>query len=139
VCNDDFAVVGLVETGLYRQRVPVWENAKYNAPCEYHCAASIPSQQRFNLLREGKLEEAYRLVLEYSPFPGSVCGAVCPNPCMEGCTRADIDAAAQINKLGPYSLNTTLTKAPARSGKKMAVIGGGCLAVGLKRARSYGI
>lgn len=125
VCNDDFAVVGLVTSGLYRQRVPVWENGKYNAPCEYNCSASIPSQQRFNLLREGKVEEAYRLVLEYSPFPGSVCGAVCPNPCMEGCTRADLDVAAQINKLGSYSIDVTLLKSAAATGKRVAVIGGG--------------
>lgn len=125
VCSDDYAVVGLVASGLYRQRVPVWENAKYNAPCEFNCSASIPSQQRFNLLREGKLEEAYRLVLEYSPFPGSVCGSVCPNPCMESCTRGELDAAAQINALGSYSIDVTLPKAAAMSGKKVAVIGGG--------------
>lgn len=125
VCNDDFAVVGLVTSGLYRQRVPVWENGKYNAPCEYNCSASIPTQQRFNLLREGKVEEAFRLVLEYSPFPGSVCGAVCPNPCMEGCTRAELDAAAQINKLGSYSIDVTLPKPEATTGKRVAVIGGG--------------
>jgi NADPH-dependent glutamate synthase beta subunit-like oxidoreductase/ferredoxin len=125
VCNDDFAVHGLVTTGLYRQRVPVWENAQYNAPCQYHCSASIPSQQRFNLLREGKMEEAYKLVLEYSPFPGSVCGAVCPNPCMEGCTRAEIDMPAQINTLGTYSSEATLPKAEAKTGKRVAVIGGG--------------
>lgn len=125
VCSDDYAVVGLVASGLYRQRVPVWENAKYNAPCEFNCSASIPSQQRFNLLREGKLEEAYRLVLEYSPFPGSVCGSVCPNPCMESCTRGELDAAAQINALGSYSIDVTLPRAATMSGKKVAVIGGG--------------
>ena len=125
VCNDDFAVVGLVANGLYRQRVPVWENAQYNAPCEFSCSASIPSQQRFNLLREGKIEDAYKLVLEYSPFPGSVCGAVCPNPCMDACTRGELDEAAQINALGSYSLDVTLPKPAAATGKKVAVIGGG--------------
>ncbi len=77
VCDDDWQVLSLVATGKYRQRVPFWENRKYMAPCEFNCTASIPSQQRFNLLREGKVDEAYRLVLEYTPFPGSVCGAVC--------------------------------------------------------------
>lgn len=125
VCKDDYAVAGLVAAGLYRQRVPVWENAKYDAPCQYHCAASVPSQQRFNLLREGKAEEAYRLVLEYSPFPGSVCGAVCPNPCMEGCTRTSVDEAAQISALGCYSADVTLPEPAVKTGKKVAVIGGG--------------
>lgn len=125
VCNDDFVTVGLVNTGLYRQRIPLWENAKYNAPCQFHCTASIPSQQRFNLLREGKVEEAYRLVLEYTPFPGSVCGAVCPNPCMEGCSRTDIDVSAQISALGNYSIDVNLSAPTVLTGKKVAVIGGG--------------
>ena len=87
VCNDDYAVIGMVTTGKYRRHTPVWENARYSAPCEFNCTASIPSQQRFNLLRDGKIDEAYRLILEYTPFPGSVCGAVCPNLCMDECTR----------------------------------------------------
>lgn len=125
VANDDFITVGLINNGTYRLRVPVWENARYSAPCQFHCTASIPSQLRFNLLREGKLEEAYRLVLEYTPFPASVCGAVCPNPCMEGCTRSDIDVSAQINALGRYSAEMELPKPEKSTGKKVAVIGGG--------------
>lgn len=125
VCNDDYAVKGLVNTNAYRLRVPAWENAAYAAPCEYNCTASIPSQQRFNLLREGKFDEAYRLVLEYTPFPGSVCGAVCPNLCMDECTRGDIDESAQIGLLGKYSADITLPKPENKTGKKVAVIGGG--------------
>ncbi len=125
VCTDDYAVKGLVNTDTYRLRVPAWENARYAAPCEFNCTASIPSQQRFNLLREGKVEEAYRLVLEYTPFPGSVCGAVCPNLCMDECTRQEIDESAQIGALGTYSADMTLPKPEIRTGKKVAVIGGG--------------
>lgn len=125
VCMDDYAVKSLVTTGAYRLRVPAWENARYAAPCEYNCTASIPSQQRFNLLREGKIDEAYRLVLEYTPFPGSVCGAVCPNLCMDECTRREIDESAQIGLLGTYSADVTLTKPEIKTGKKVGVIGGG--------------
>ncbi len=125
VCNDDYAIVGLVTTGLYRQRIPLWENARYNAPCQFNCTASIPSQLRFNLLREGKVEEAYKLVLDYTPFPGSVCGAVCPNPCMEGCSRTDIDVSAQISALGNYSIGVDIPAPANTTGKMVAVIGGG--------------
>ncbi len=125
VLQDDFSVIGLVTTDLYRQRVPVWENAYYASPCEFNCTASIPSQHRYNLLREGKVEEAYKLVLEYTPFPGSVCGAVCPNVCMEDCTRKNLDISVQIGELGTYSKNVTLTKTAASQGKKVAVVGGG--------------
>lgn len=125
VCTDDWQVVGLVATGKYRQRVPSWENQKYTAPCEFNCTASIPSQQRFNLLREGKVEEAYRLVLDYTPFPGSVCGAVCMNLCMDECTRSQVDISAQIGRLGTYSVEVPVPLPAAQSGKKVSVIGGG--------------
>ncbi|MDF2570656.1 MAG: Ferredoxin--NADP reductase [Sporomusa sp.] len=132
VCDDDFEVVGAIATGEYRRRVPIWENAKYSAPCEFNCTASIPSQQRFNLLRDGKIDEAYRLVLEYTPFPGSVCGAVCPNLCMDDCTRKTVDISAQIGRLGSYSAEAELPKAEEKTGKHVAVIGGG--AAGLTAA-----
>ncbi len=125
VCDDDWQVLSLVATGKYRQRVPFWENRKYMAPCEFNCTASIPSQQRFNLLREGKVDEAYRLVLEYTPFPGSVCGAVCMNLCMDECTRSQVDISAQIGRLGTYSADVQAPPPAQKTGKEIAVIGGG--------------
>lgn len=125
VCEDDWQVLGLVTNGKYRQRVPYWENQKYMAPCEFNCTASIPSQQRFNLLREGKVDEAYRLVLDYTPFPGSVCGAVCMNLCMDECTRSQVDISAQIGRLGTYSADVAVPGVEEKSGKRVAVIGGG--------------
>ncbi|BBB90598.1 MAG TPA: FAD-dependent oxidoreductase [Methylomusa anaerophila] len=132
VYADDFQVIGLVTTDKYRRQVPVWENARYSAPCEFNCTASIPSQLRFNLLREGRIEEAYRLVLEYTPFPGSVCGAVCPNLCMDECTRKNIDISAQIGMLGRYSAAVEMPRPANKTGKRIAVIGGG--AAGLTAA-----
>ena len=132
VCRDDFGVIGLVTTNVYRQRVPVWENGIYAAPCEFNCPASIPSQRRYNLLREGKIDEAYQLVLEYTPFPGSVCGAVCPNLCMDECTRKKVDISVQIGKLGTYSVDAAMPKVQKKTGKTVAIIGGG--AAGLTAA-----
>ncbi|MDR1776999.1 MAG: FAD-dependent oxidoreductase [Desulfovibrio sp.] len=125
VFNDDFRVNGLLARGDYRLRVPVWENALYAAPCQASCPASIPSQLRFNLLREGRVEEAYRLVLDYTPFPGSVCGGVCPNPCMDSCTRGELDHPVQIGKLGACSADIPAQANAVRSGKHIGIIGGG--------------
>ena len=125
VCMDDFAVNTTVVTGTYRQRVPAWDNAKYAAPCEFNCPSGIPTQQRYHLLRQGKVEEAYKLVLDYTPFSGSVCGSVCPNPCMEGCSRASIDEAIQIGMLGRESIHVKIERPKNRTGKKISVIGGG--------------
>ncbi|GHU96512.1 pyridine nucleotide-disulfide oxidoreductase [Deltaproteobacteria bacterium] len=125
VFHDDFQVNALVARGEDRLRVPYWENARFAAPCEFFCPASIPSQQRFNLLREGKIEDAYRLLLEYTPFPGSVCGSVCPNPCMDGCTRSVVDSPVQIGRLGSCSADISAEKPAQLSGKHLGVIGGG--------------
>lgn len=133
VVSDDFSVNGLVARGRFRLRVPSWDNAATAAPCEYACPAHIPTQRRFNLLRQGRTEEALRLVLDYSPFPGSVCGHVCPNPCMDACTRGRrIDLPVQIGALGRESAALTVEQKAQSSGKKVAVIGSG--AAGLSAA-----
>ena len=125
VAVDDFVVNTTVVTGLYRQRVPSWDNAKFAAPCEFNCPAGIPSQLRYDLIREGRLEEAYKLVLDYTPFPGSVCGSVCPNLCMQGCTRNKLDEAVQIGGLGLQSVDTQVDPPAVKTGKHIGVIGGG--------------
>ena len=83
------------------------------------------NSKRYNLIRQGKLEDAIKLVLEYTPFPGSVCGSVCPNPCMEGCTRGGIDEAVQIGQLGYLSAFTKVDAPKVKTGKKspLSVVG----------------
>ena len=125
VFPDDGLCNGLVGHDMWRLRVPKWENHYDCAPCEHACPCGIPSQQRFNLLREGKTEEALRLVLDYSPFPGCVCGSVCPNLCMSACTRASVDFPVQIGKLGLLSKDVEIAGPDKKTGKKVAVIGGG--------------
>ena len=45
VAMDDFAVHNTISHGLYRLRVPSWDNAKFNAPCEFSCPTGIPTQR----------------------------------------------------------------------------------------------
>ncbi len=125
IVKDDYEVVGMVNRGDGRIRVPEWLNAFFMAPCEAACHAGIPSQTRFNLLREGRTEEAYKLILEYTPFPGAVCGSVCPNLCMEACTRCVVDAAANIKGLGRQSAFVKVDMPKISTDKKIAVIGAG--------------
>jgi hypothetical protein len=67
-----------------RRYVPVWENRKYMAPCEASCPTGIPVQDRWRLVRDGRVDEAVDLALAYTPFPATVCGYLCPNLCMKG-------------------------------------------------------
>ncbi|RLB77552.1 MAG: 4Fe-4S ferredoxin, partial [Deltaproteobacteria bacterium] len=124
--DDDYTqVAGMVNTGEDRLKIPHWQNKAFCAPCESACPSSIPTQDRINLLRQGKYKEAIELVLNYSPFPGSVCGEVCPNPCMDACTRQFIDLPVSIPELGKLSLEAESPVPKADTGKKIAIIGGG--------------
>lgn len=114
-----------ITTGDERRYKPLWNNMKYSPPCEYSCPSSIPTQRRTHFIRDGKLKEAMELVMEYSPLPATVCGEICPNLCMEACTRARLDTAVSIKELGRASIAAKAPKPRAKTGKKIAVIGGG--------------
>jgi putative selenate reductase len=125
VVADNGERIPLVAQGTQRSLVPVWKNAVYDSPCMYACPVGIPTPQRINLLRQGKVQDALELVLQYTPFPGSVCGAACPNPCMDACTRAAIDSKVLIGPLGSFSKDLPAPTAAPATGKSFAVIGAG--------------
>ncbi|WP_298036262.1 FAD-dependent oxidoreductase [uncultured Desulfuromonas sp.] len=126
VVQDDYdQIAGLVNAGDDRLKVPHWQDKRYGAPCQVSCPSAIPTQDRINLLRQGKTQEALELVLQYSPFPGSVCGEVCPNLCMDACTRQYLDHPVAMKELGKLSLDAASPKAKKATGKKVAVVGGG--------------
>ncbi len=115
-----------ITTGTERRNKPVWANGKYNPPCAYNCPTHIPTHKRTALIRQGKFVEALDLALEYSPLPATVCGQVCPNPCMQACTRGlYIDKPVDISALGALSLSLKAPKPAKKTGHKIAVIGGG--------------
>jgi len=125
VKGDDLHVAGLVNAGDDRLKIPRWQDKRFGAPCQVACPSNIPTQDRINLLRQGKYDEALQLVLKYSPFPASVCGEVCPNLCMDACSRRYIDKPVAMKELGRLSLDAPLPKLKADSGKQVAVVGGG--------------
>ena len=119
-------VIDVVNTGDNRLRTPSWENNLKTPPCEFNCPVSIPTQKRIELIREGKLSEALNLIYEYSPFPASVCGQVCPNLCMNDCSRKYIDEHIKIAPLGIKSFeNVDIKMVEPYKNKKVAVIGAG--------------
>ena len=75
-------------------------------------------------------EYAFRRSTTANPFP-SMMGRVCPAPCQTGCNRNDVDDFVGINSVEQYIGDTAIAQgfkfpeAPALSGKKVAIIGGG--------------
>ncbi|MFH1914201.1 MAG: FAD-dependent oxidoreductase [Pseudomonadota bacterium] len=122
----DRSPIPLIVHGDLRRRVPVWEHRKYLAPCQSSCPTGMPVQERWRLVRDGLVDEAMDLALAYTPFPATVCGYLCPNLCMEGCTRKTGDmVSVDITKLGREGYKSAAPKLPPLSGGRVAVIGGG--------------
>ncbi|MGW8159480.1 MAG: FAD-dependent oxidoreductase [Desulfoprunum sp.] len=121
----DRSAIETIVTGDLRRKKPYWANSEAAAPCTFYCPIHIPTIDRLRLIREGKIDEAYEMLLRYTPLPASVCGAVCPNLCMENCSRRQVDGPIEIQVLGRAVGNFPAPKPAESLGRKVAVIGGG--------------
>jgi NADPH-dependent glutamate synthase beta subunit-like oxidoreductase/Pyruvate/2-oxoacid:ferredoxin oxidoreductase delta subunit len=83
------------------------------------------------------MKEAMDLVLRYSPLPATVCGQICPNLCMQSCTRGMVDRPLNIKEMGSLALKQPAPKPARKTGHKIAVIGGG--PAGLSAAWQLGL
>ena len=76
-------------------------------------------------------EYAFERMVASNPFP-SIMGRVCPAPCQDGCNRNEVEEFVGINAVeqyvGDWALenNMGLAKPGKDTGKKVAIIGGGC-------------
>jgi heterodisulfide reductase subunit A-like polyferredoxin len=85
---------------LYPQAVP---NAyaiekKGIAPCRDACPAGQRAQGYIALIREGRYEDALRVIKEDNPFPG-ICGRICNHRCETACNRNLVDEPISIAAL----------------------------------------
>jgi NADPH-dependent glutamate synthase beta subunit-like oxidoreductase/glutamate synthase domain-containing protein 3/Pyruvate/2-oxoacid:ferredoxin oxidoreductase delta subunit len=135
--NHDLTILPYITTGPDRRNRPVWNNEKYLPPCAYSCPSRIPSHKRATLIRQGKMKEAIDLVLRYSPLPATVCGQICPNLCMQSCSRGRVDRPLNIKEMGSLALKQPAPKPAKKTGYKIAVIGGG--PAGLSAAWQLGL
>ena len=100
------------------------------SPCESACPAGNPIQKVHGLVKEERYEEALEFLMARNPFPGTT-GRICTHPCETDCNRRDWDEAINIRgveRAAADRADRTRVKKPmrmARSGKRIAVIGGG--------------
>jgi NADPH-dependent glutamate synthase beta subunit-like oxidoreductase len=92
-------------------------------------------------------EYAFRRSTDANPFP-SVMGRVCPAPCEDGCNRNEVEDTVGINAVEQFigdnakEAGYTFEIDAADTGKKIAIIGGGCggLAAALQlRRQGHGV
>ncbi len=103
-----------------------------NAKCVEGCPVSIDIPGFIKEIKEGNIEEAYKVIGKSSALP-AICGRVCPqeNQCEGKCIRGIKGEPVSIGKLerfvADYALENDIKpeKAETTNGHKVAVIGSG--------------
>ena len=105
-------------------------NAYCQPPCQVDCPTHIDIPGYLELIAQGSMKEAARLVKEVLPFP-YILGLTCPAPCQSACRRALVDEEIAICRMHGHAAETCLLDPPIPyvqdppTGKKVAVIGAG--------------
>ena len=101
---------------------------KQPVPCVSRCPARVDIPGYIALVREGRYEDAIRLIRKDNPFP-TTCGFICEHPCEALCRRNMIDDAVNIRGLKRMAADAAGFVAPTEcaesTGKNIAVVGGG--------------
>ena len=103
-----------------------------NAKCIEGCPVSIDIPGFIGKVKTGEIEEAYKILSQYTSLPAT-CGRVCPqeNQCEGRCVRGIKGEAVSIGKLERFvadaaAENNYSQQAPAPSnGHKIAIVGSG--------------
>ncbi|WP_251316455.1 NAD(P)-binding protein [Flintibacter muris] len=97
-------------------------------PCVSTCPAHVDIPGYVALVREGRFDDAVRLIRKDNPFV-SACAYVCEHPCEGQCRRRMVDDAVNICGLKRFAVDNAAPAPIARkaepTGKTVAVIGGG--------------
>ncbi len=118
---------------LYPQATPdTYAIEKHGiAPCREACPAGQRAQGYISLIREGRIDDAYRTIVEDNPF-AAVCGRICDHRCETACSRAKVDEAINIRGLKRFVSDSVNAKPriapepiPRRFDERIAIIGAG--------------
>ena len=109
----------------------------FMALCENSCPLHMNIPGYLQLLKEGKIEEAFELTLRDNPLPGTV-GRICYFHCQMRCRREMVDDAVSQGEIHRYLADTMYKMGKERdiyqrlireklspTGKKIAIVGAG--------------
>ncbi|MFN2177780.1 MAG: FAD-dependent oxidoreductase [Anaerolineales bacterium] len=118
---------------LYPQAVPnAYAIEKRGiAPCRDACPAGQRAQGYIALIREGRWEDALRVIKMDNPFPG-ICGRICNHRCEDACNRGMVDEPINIRALKRFVTDKVyeterqpLEALPISQNERVAIIGAG--------------
>jgi len=120
-----------LRTGSWRTQAPLYRS--HLAPCNAGCPAGNDVVGFVQELKNNGVEAAARVLLRTQPLP-SVCGRVCPAPCMAECNRGAYDGAVDIRGLerwiGDHVAGAPARPALAAAPRRVAVVGSGPAGLG---------
>ena len=108
------------------------------SPCQNACPAGLDINAYVLMASRGQLDESYRYLKQYIPFPG-VIGRVCPHPCEKECNRGKMDDPIGINNIKRFVADSVIADGlpeylkaqslqenmPITKKEKVAVVGSG--------------
>ena len=114
--------------GVFRSDIA---RAQALIPCSVECPAHVDIPAYIRAIKEGNTEQAMAILHEKVPFP-FVLGHICNHKCELGCKRNGLNEPIAIRNLKRFAtVNASNEKwmekvtFKPRSGKKVAVVGGG--------------
>ncbi len=126
-----------LKTGAWSTQTPSYQ--EYAAPCSLACPAGNDVVGFIQTLKEEGVAAAAGLLRKTQALP-SVCGRVCPAPCMSACNREFYDGPVNIRSLERWIADndsTQIIAAKDADPKSFAVIGSG--PAGLSAAFHLGV
>ncbi|MGE5176516.1 MAG: 2-oxoacid:acceptor oxidoreductase family protein [Hyphomicrobiales bacterium] len=113
-------------TGSWRTQVPRY--TEHLAPCNAWCPAGNDVVGFIQTLQKEGVDAAAKVLLRTQPL-ASICGRVCPAPCMEGCSRRQYDGSVNIRALERW-IGDRMTAAPRIEAEpehrhRIAIVGSG--------------
>ncbi len=136
-CAIGYEAAKMVLRGIYGFRDDYLEHVergkcisglKYAIPCTDVCPAHVDVPGYIALVKDGRYEDAVRLIRKDNPFP-SVCGYVCEHPCEARCRRHMVDDAVNICGIKRYAVDNAgpipVPECAESTGKRVAIVGGG--------------
>ena len=101
---------------------------KNPVPCVAMCPAGVDIPGYVALVKEGRCDDAVRLIRKDHPFP-TACAYICEHPCEAHCRRNMVDNAINLRGLKRYAVDQAGDVPPPAcapaTGKAVAIVGGG--------------
>jgi NADPH-dependent glutamate synthase beta subunit-like oxidoreductase len=114
--------------GLFRADVPAEQSI---VPCQVECPAHIDIPAYIRAIKEGRYSDAVGIIREKVTFPHTL-GYICNHLCQTGCKHKAVGEPLSIRDLKRFAVENDKEQSwkdkgfhKPRTGKKVAVIGGG--------------